>query len=148
MKKDNARHSEQLNRMNALYKSGICFFCKKNYLSVGASPEIYRNTSWYIKKNDYPYTGSTHHYLIVSNKHLNKITQLSLSQWSKLRETIKWLQKKLASKGESIFIRSGDLRYTGATFGHLHFHYVAGGPKKKGFKLRDNIRATLGYRKK
>lgn len=146
MRNDNARHSEQLERMRRLAKGIGCFFCKKNYLKVGASPAIYQGQHWYIKKNDYPYEGSIHHYLIVNKKHLNKITEISPAAWKELLKTIAWLEKYLKIKGGSIFVRSGDMGYTGATLNHLHFHLLVGGKKKRGGKLRDNILVTLGHK--
>src|SRR3989344_2495776 len=66
---DNSRTPEQTKRMKLLAKEIGCFFCKNNYLKVGASPAIYQSKYWYVKKNDYPYEGSGHHYLLASKSH-------------------------------------------------------------------------------
>ncbi len=146
LRKDNARDKEQLQRMEQLAKSIGCFFCKENYLKVGASPAIKKYKYWYIKKNDYPYKGSIHHYLIVSNRHVTKINKISLKAWVELFKILDKLKYKLKTRGESIFVRSGDMSYTGATLDHLHFHFLSGAPKKRGSKLRDNILVTLGHK--
>ena len=147
MRNDNVRQKEQLGRMKQLAKEGKCFFCKKNYLTVKASPSIYQSYYWYIKKNDFPYIGSTHHYLIVYKKHITKPTHLNKVAWLELLKTIGWLEKHTRVKGYSVFVRSGDMRYTGATIDHLHFHFIAGGPKKKNGEIKDNILVTLGHKK-
>lgn len=147
MRTDNARQEEQLERMKRLTKDGKCFFCRKNYLAVGASPAIYESNYWYIKKNDFPYLGSVHHYLIAYKKHITKPTRLNKAAWLELIKTIRWLEKYTRVKGYSIFVRSGDMRYTGATIDHLHFHFIVGGPKKKNGEIKDNILVTLGHKK-
>ena len=147
MRSDNARNPEQLKRMGKLRKDIGCFFCNENYLKVDASPAIKTLKHWYIKKNDYPYEGSAHHYLIASKKHVTKIVDITSSAWIELPKAIRWLEHNLKTKGESIFVRSGDMRYTGATLDHLHFHFLVGGQKKKNGKLEDNILVTLGHRK-
>ena len=148
MRYDNARQEEQLERMKQLAKDGRCFFCRKNYLAVKASPVIYESNHWYVKKNDFPYPGSAHHYLIVYKKHVTKPTRLNKTAWSELLKTIGWLEKYTGVSGYSVFVRSGDMLYTGATIDHLHFHFLVGGPKKKNGRIKDNILVTLGHKKK
>lgn len=144
----NAREKDQLKRMKQLQKDKKCFFCKENYLDVGASPVLHESTSWYIKKNDYPYTGSIHHYLIVPKKHIRKISDIHPASWPELLLLISWLEKKLKVKGYSMFVRAGDMQYTGGTIDHLHFHFLVGGKKPGTSKLTDNILITLGHKKK
>ncbi len=143
---DNARYPEQLERMRRLEREVGCFFCHGNYLKVGAAPAIKNGKYWFVKKNDYPYEGAVCHYLIASKVHLNKITQITPKAWVELLKTISWLEKYLKVKGASLFARSGDMSYTGATLDHLHFHILVGGKKKKGGKLKDNILVTLGHK--
>jgi diadenosine tetraphosphate (Ap4A) HIT family hydrolase len=145
---DNARHPEQVKRMELLEKEVGCFFCADNYLKVGASPSIHNREHWYIKKSDYPYAGSVHHYLIASKRHVTDITKISAAAWKEFPSMLSWLKKRLKTKGEGIFVRSGDMRYTGATLDHIHFHFISGAPKKKNFDLSDNILVTLGHKKK
>ena len=69
MKMDNARDPEQVRRMKAVSKKGKCYFCI-DFTFHGSSPSIYKNNHWFVKKNDFPYKGSVHHFLIVSNRHV------------------------------------------------------------------------------
>jgi len=144
---DNARTPEQLQRMGRLAKKFGCFFCKGNYLKVGASPALHQARYWFIKKNDYPYKGAVHHYLIASKTHVTKVTDISPSAWAELLKVIKWLEKRLKVKGGSIFARSGEMAYTGATLDHIHFHLLVGAKKRMGGTLKDNILVTLGHKK-
>ncbi len=146
VKHDNARYKKQVERMQLLEKKVGCFFCKKNYLKVGASELIYENKDWYIKKNDFPYQGTVYHYLIAPKKHITQAIEISNSAWINFSKSIAWLDRQLKVSGYSLLVRSGDMRYTGATLDHLHFHVVSGGPKKRGGKLKDNVRFTLAHK--
>lgn len=148
MNMHNARHKEQLDRMRTLYKKNICFFCDNNVDKLGAAPAIYRKGGWYIKKNDYPYKGSVHHYLIVSEKHVTSVSQIPAASWSGLHSAVRWLEKKLGVKGYSLFVRSGSIHYTGATIDHIHFHLVSGVKKIGKSNLSEYILAPLGHKKK
>ncbi len=148
MNLQNARHKEQLDRMRNLHQENICFFCSNNVAKLGAAPPIYKNNNWYIKKNDYPYQGSIHHYLIVSKKHVTSVSKISKASWVNLYSAVKWLDKKLGIKGYSLFVRSGDIFYTGATIDHVHFHLISGARKVGKSDLNDYILAPLGHKKK
>lgn len=147
IKQDNARDPRQLSRMRRLAKEGVCFFCGDKYVEMGGAPAVRKAAHWYVRKNDYPYEGTVHHYLVASNKHITKVTQIRPAAWTELLKIFGWLEKKLKVSGEGIFVRSGDLRYTGATLDHLHFHFLVGGKKKKNGKIEDNILVTLGHKK-
>ena len=134
--------------MKHLEKEGLCFFCNENYLQVGASPAE-RVTSWgYVKKNDYPYEGAVHQYLIVPHQHITNLDHLPLETLANLWLEIERLNRRLEVPGGSIFLRFGDPRYTGGTFGHLHFQFIVGGPKPDDWKPEDSIPMTLGYKVK
>jgi diadenosine tetraphosphate (Ap4A) HIT family hydrolase len=149
MRMDNARTPEQVERMRKLKESGACFFCHENYLAVGASPAVFETFYWYVKKNDYPYPGSTIHYLVVSKKHVREIMEISLLSWIFLLLCLWWLKTTLKTSGESIFVRSGDMAFTGATLDHLHFHFLVGVPKpEEGTVQEINILVTLGHKNK
>jgi ATP adenylyltransferase len=148
MNMHNARDKGQLARMQQLKNEKRCFFCENNYTDIGASPAVYESPFWYIKKNDYPYKGSVHHYLIVPKTHINSLSDISSKSWSALSKAIEWLEEKLKVKGYSIFARSGDMHYTGATIDHLHFHFLTGAKSSGPSKLKDNILVSLGYKKK
>ena len=70
------------------------------------------------------------------------------NEWAELGKVVAWLQTHLGVSGFSFFVRSGDMKYTGATLDHLHFHFLVGGPKPENCTLQDNILVTLGHKKK
>lgn len=147
---DNARVGEQIRRMKALKKAGVCYFCRKGSKIKVTTPKIIKEGKcWYITPNNFPYKGSVHHCLIVPKRHIRDLTEISKHEASELySEMIVWLKKHFKVKGYSIFTRSGDMNFTGATLDHLHFHFLVGGKKPKNFTLDDAIPVVIAYKKK
>jgi ATP adenylyltransferase len=149
MKFDNARTPQQIERMRILKETGACFFCEGNYIMVGGSPSIYIGNHWFVKKNDYPYEGAVHHYLVVPKEHIKRLPDISPAAWMELWDIFGSLIKRFKTSGESIFVRSGDMNYTGATLDHLHFHFLVGISKPENATIQDNnITVTLGHKNK
>ena len=150
---DNARDPEQLRRMEELVRNGQCHFCREGFTERHKAPIIYESDYWLITANNFPYTGSVHHYLIVPTQgHPTKISSLDSEAWIYLQVAIWWLEKYLGVSGESIFVRSGDMALTGATLDHLHFHFLVG--QRKDTEPEENKNKTeplwvvLGYKEK
>lgn len=139
-----ARYPEQQKRMEELKKNNECHFCENGF-KKHSSPIIYKNLSWFITANDFPYAGSSHHYLIVSKKHITSISEIKPKSQNELFKAINWLKNKLKTKGESVFVRSGDINYTGASLDHIHFHFLAG---QKQNKNTEWLTVTLAHKSK
>lgn len=149
MRLDNARDPEQARRMLELEKNGDCHFCG-DVKTKHTSPIIYDELRWFITANDFPYKGSVHHFLIVSKRHITKISDLHMEAQLDLFKAMRWLENYLQTTGGSYFVRSGDMAYTAATLDHLHFHYIVGERKisNEPNKLEDLILAPVGFKKK
>jgi diadenosine tetraphosphate (Ap4A) HIT family hydrolase len=146
----NARHPEQIKKMEGLLKNGQCYFCREGFENRHNAPIILETSFWFISANTYPYDGSVHHYLIIPKVHIKKASEISAELSVTLFESISWLENYLQAIGYSILVRSGDTRTTGATLEHLHFHFVVGGRKTEDSpnKLEDLIIAPVGFKKK
>lgn len=144
----NARNPEQIKRMQALKKEGLCYFClTKN--NIVKPIIIFEKKYWYVTPNNFPLEGSTHHYMIVPKKHLKDLTEISNEESIELYKVmVPWLKNYLKSSGYSIFIRSGNTMYTGATIEHIHFHFLIGAKKPKNATLKDVVPVVIAYKKK
>lgn len=149
MKFDNARDPEQLRRMKQAEAEGKCYLCDifKARKSDKSGIFLHVGKNWFVKKNDFPYEGSVHHYLIVSREHVTKLSDINRSAGFEFLGVIEYLENILDVEGFSLFVRSGNMSYTGATLDHLHFHFMVGAPKPENAKIEDNILVTLGYKK-
>lgn len=140
----NAHDKKQLEKMVEITKHGVCPFCPKYLKKYHDTPIIKVGENWIITSNDYPYKGTKYHFLLITKKHLNKITQLKPELMVELSKQINWLVKKYKIPGASLVFRFGDTNYTGGTVDHLHCHLIVGG---KGSTKKEKILGALGYQK-
>lgn len=145
----NAREEMQRQIMEELAQTGECFLCEDvirriaaKYAGVATLP-FREGDHWFVKHNDFPYEGAKLHLLIVPRKHVTKVEDLSPEQFLEFREHLSWANNNFNIRGASVFMRYGDMAYTGATLAHLHFHVLHGVAKYDG---SESIRAKLGYK--
>jgi diadenosine tetraphosphate (Ap4A) HIT family hydrolase len=146
MRLDNAREPEQLRRMQELAEKGDCHFCREGFEEKHTKPIIEEQKHWLVTANDYPYVKndpSFHHYLIVPKRHITRISELLQEEQIELFQMIAWLENHLHIFDESIFVRTGNMDYTGATLDHLHFHFITGVQKSENSKP---VRVKLAYK--
>lgn len=155
IKIENAREEEQARRMLEAQSNGVCYLCKifEEWQKHFADPLPNNNERfphvgeyWFVKKNDFPYKGSVHHYLIVSRKHITNLNDVEDRAVAGLElfGVIEFLSTMLNVSGFSLFVRSGDMAFTGATLDHLHFHFLVGVSDKNG---SEKIKVPLGFKK-
>jgi ATP adenylyltransferase len=116
-----ARSVDQQRYMRELAEKGVCIFCSEEH-----RPQVELSGShWYVAKNDYPYEGTSGHYLIVPYAHVSSFDELpdeaALELWALKRE----LKERLDPPATATVERSGDMRYNGGSVAHLHVHFVA-----------------------
>ena len=116
-----ARSEDQRRYMDELEAAGVCLFCSERH----RPPVELSGTHWYVIKNDYPYEGTSAHYLIVPHAHVSSFDELpdeaGADLWSLKRE----LKARLDPPALATVERSGDMRYNGGSVAHLHVHFVA-----------------------
>jgi diadenosine tetraphosphate (Ap4A) HIT family hydrolase len=143
MRFDTIRCDEQRRRMERCRENGTCYLCERlsNQDSITHEMEY-----WFVMKNDFPYDGTVHHYLIVSKNHVTQMEEISAEAGSEFFKIVKWLKQHLQNvTGFSIFVRSGDMNYTHASLDHLHFQFLVGTKKTEEV---EKIKVTLGYKNK
>lgn len=123
----------------------ICPFCEQNLLRHHPKEILFKNPGWIITENAWPYRGSKKHFLLIVRRHIENTEQMTPVLWTQLGSAYKKLCKDYSIKGSSLFMRSGDTRYTGATVRHLHAQIIVGSTRTK-----DNspITALVGFGKK
>jgi ATP adenylyltransferase len=107
--------------MQDLAAKGVCLFCSDEHRSKIELEGDY----WYVVKNDYPYEGTSGHYLIVPHAHVSSFDELpdeaAVDLWALKRR----LKERLDPPATATVERSGDMRYNGGSVAHLHVHFVA-----------------------
>jgi ATP adenylyltransferase len=116
-----ARSEEQRRYMRELEAAGVCLFCSEQH----REPVELAGTHWYVRRNDYPYEGTTAHYLIVPFAHVASFDELPDEAGAELWSIKRRLKDRLDPPALATVERSGDMRYNGGSVAHLHIHFVA-----------------------
>jgi ATP adenylyltransferase len=122
---DAARGESQRRRMEALEAGGVCLFCRERLPEHERQPLELSGTHWYVTKNDFPYEGTTAHYLIVSQRHVTSFEELPDEAGAELWAIKRELKGRLEPVSLATVERSGNMLYNGASIAHLHVHLVA-----------------------
>lgn len=107
-------------------KSGECLFCSLSGMEAGMDNWIiHKGKHWYVVLNTYPY--SSGHLMVVSNRHLEKLSDLSAQESEELMELLSKCERAVSKAYEPDGINFGANlgRSAGAGIeGHLHVHLV------------------------
>lgn len=123
-----ARRTDQRARMERLEAAGICVFCR-DHASVEQHDLVeFEGEHWYVKRNDFPYTGTLAHYLIIANRHVTSFTELPDAAGAELWAIKRRLATALMPRATATVERSGELELNGSSVAHLHTHFVVLGP--------------------
>jgi diadenosine tetraphosphate (Ap4A) HIT family hydrolase len=140
-----ARDPKQHEIMQHLLEEGICPFCYEHFVTYHREPIEKEGKYWLITKNDFPYEGSSAHYLLIFKDHITDLSDISSDAWKEFGEYAKYLREKIETPGASLFMRFGDTNYTGGTIDHLHAHLIAGGNEDE---AKEKLKVNLGYKKR
>lgn len=122
-----ARTDDQRERMVELERDGVCIFCPEHVAEHHREPieaEL-SGEHWYVTKNDFPYRGTSAHYLIVPHRHVTSFDELPDEAGAELWAIKRRLRERLAPLATATVERSGDMRLNGGSVAHLHTHFVA-----------------------
>jgi diadenosine tetraphosphate (Ap4A) HIT family hydrolase len=119
---DAARGEAQAERMRELEGEGVCVFCPEH---AAAQVAELGGEHWYVMRNDFPYEGTTAHYLIVARRHVVSFEELPDEAGGELWAIRRALAQRLGAVAYATVERSGDMRFNGGSVAHLHEHFVA-----------------------
>ena len=117
------KSNEYKDVLKTIKKTGKCPFCKENF-KYHKKPILLKKKNWFVTDSSWPYKNTQYHFLIISEKHKENFTQLSISDFSEVSQLIKWATKKYKIRGGGLVLRFGSAIYTGSTVNHLHFHLI------------------------
>ena len=120
-----ARSPDQQRYMEGLEADGICVFCAEHFERYHREPVEISGTHWYVTRNDWPYAGTSAHYLIVPHAHVSSFDELPDEAGAELWALKRELKSRLDPLAVATVERSGDMRYNGGSVAHLHVHFVA-----------------------
>ncbi|HEX3082036.1 MAG TPA: HIT family protein [Candidatus Saccharimonadia bacterium] len=121
-----ARVEAQKQKMRDLIKQGICAFCEEHFETYHDNPVEFQSEHWTVAKNDYPYTGTALHLLVVSRKHVSMFSELAPAARADFTEVLCEVEKRWKLPSYAVGIRVGEIEVNGGTVDHLHAHIVVG----------------------
>ena len=142
--KKNSRSAQQLNRMTKAEKLNICPFCPKGLNEIHRLPVEKETFDFFVTKNAFPYEGTSIHYLIVFKKHITKINNLEPDKWVQIGELFDWILENTKTSSGGLFLRFGDMHWTGSSIEHLHFQVISGTKSDK--NKNKSLKVKLGYK--
>jgi diadenosine tetraphosphate (Ap4A) HIT family hydrolase len=142
---DNARYPDQKAVMTKIIAAGESPFLPQNLAKYHPHPIIKQGKYWYITKNQWPYSHTLHHYLIIANKYWTKLEQITPTAMAEVITLAQWLQKKFSIPGGALALRFGDTNYSGGSVDHLHFQFIV--PDLHDPKY-EKIRFAIGKKRK
>ena len=81
---------------------------------------LMRFTYWYVFKNDHPYPGIDHQFVIVSNEFKTSFTEITKDEMFEFYLTAEILTKEYGIIGGALIMRFGDTTFSGGSVMHLH----------------------------
>lgn len=123
-----AKSGEYKGVIETIARRGKCPFCPDNF-RYHKNPILKKSNGWLITKNSWPYENSRHHFIIIAQRHMENLGELTTDDLRTVKELSDWTIAKFKIKGGALTIRFGNTTYTGATVCHLHFHLIV--PKKR-----------------
>lgn len=127
---NNARSGEYRSVIEKIAKTGQCPFCPENF-KYHKKPIFKRKGKWFLTDNTWPYKNTSHHLMIIGEKHKEQISELTAKDLQDVLFLTKWAVKKFNIKGGALVTRFGDTAYTGASVAHAHFHIISPKLNKK-----------------
>lgn len=120
---NNTRKGAYGDLLNKIAKVGKCPFCEGEFEKYNPPP-LRTYNGWFAANSIRKYRNASDHFLIISVKHKEAVTDLTPADMEAVLTLTQWLVKEYDLKGFGWVLRVGKMRYTNATVQHLHFHVV------------------------
>ena len=128
--------------LDTIIKTGKCPFCPDNF-KYHKKPILKKYQGWLCTENSWPYENTKHHFIIISKKHKETFSDLTLDDFKAIKYLVNWLVKEYNIKGGGLTMRFGEQKYTGASVLHLHLHLIV--PKlKSDKKMAEHVIFPIG----
>ncbi len=127
-----AREQEQLDIMIKTEAAGIDPIALEN-IDQEKQRVLFVGDNWFVAENRYPREGSEQHLLIIANKPMYKVDDITPEAWAELLEVWKKTIAMQGLEGGGFCLRFGNPSRSGASLKRLHVNIIM---PKDGEKVR------------
>lgn len=120
----NSRGEEQLHVMKNIAGAGHCPFCADQLALYHKKPTIKETDHWLLTENQWPYTHTETHLILIAKKHAEKLSDLPTVAGQELFELLHWIESEYKPIGGAFAMRFGETDHSAATVKHLHVQFV------------------------
>ncbi len=121
----------------------VCPFCPERLAEFHKLP-MTRWKFWIVTDNQFPYTPSKHHKLIIHTEHIDHVSKIIPEAWAELYGIIQELVGDTTMVGGTFLMRFGETRFTGASVTHLHANLVQSNPDDTSYDPALGLRTRIG----
>ncbi len=121
----------------------VCPFCPEHLAEFHKLP-MTRRKYWIVTDNQFPYTPSKHHKLIIHAEHIDHVTKIVPDAWTELYEIVQELVGENVITGGTFLMRFGETRFTGASVTHLHANIVQSNPEDLTYDPKRGLMTRVG----
>ena len=125
LKMESARTPEQKALMARIIADGVCPFCAEHFKKYHPKPILKETDHWFFTENISPYKNTKHHFIFVYKPaHITRPNEATPEALKDLFDIIDWAVAEYQIPGGALFMRFGDMKYTGSSVEHLHAHLI------------------------
>jgi ATP adenylyltransferase len=138
------KRSDYESILRKIIDEGHCPFCREHLFKHHTKPILAEGEHWLVTENFKPYAGTKQHFLLISQRHVERIEDLTPEAWSEFQLHYATLSKKYGLRASTLLWRSGETAFTGATVVHLHAQIIVGQERTEDSAP---IMALVGFKK-
>jgi len=118
-----AKDPEYFEILQQIQSEKKCPFCPDNF-KYHTEPILKESGNWFITRNFKQYENSDHHFIILSERHFERLEGASAPDFACILELAKWAENEFNLQGGALCMRFGKPAHTGATVYHFHAHLI------------------------
>lgn len=121
---NHARSADQREALERIVTRGECPFCEGNLAKEHHKPILHDNGRWLVTENQWPYSGTRRHLLLILKRHAQHADDLTPEEQVSLFDAVGWANREFRIEAAGLVMRYGDTSRAGSTVTHLHAHIV------------------------